>query len=148
MLATIQSRTFSLLHQLPKNKHINKQTNKQKQKRIYKTMILPIVLCGHETWSLTLREEHRMRVFENRMLRRIFKPKRYESAVAQHSIHQEHRILFNSTCILSTKTKYLDRIIREAIEIELHPYNMNKEEGFRLSKSWKPLICTLKYPGK
>jgi hypothetical protein len=42
----------------------------------------------------------------------------------------------------------MDRIIREAIEIELNPYNMNKEEGFCLSKSWKPLICTLKYPGK
>jgi hypothetical protein len=42
----------------------------------------------------------------------------------------------------------MDRIVREAIEIELQPYNMNKEEGFCLSKSWKPLICTLKYPGK
>jgi hypothetical protein len=70
------------------------------------------------------------------------------SAVAQHSIHQEHRILFNSTCILSTKTRYMDRIIREAIEIELHPHNMNREDGFCLSKSWKPLICALKYPGK
>jgi hypothetical protein len=41
-----------------------------------------------------------------------------------------------------------ERIIRKAIEIELHPHNMNREEGFCLSKSWKPLICTLKYPGK
>jgi hypothetical protein len=56
-----------------------------------------------------------------------------KSAVAQHSIHQEHRIQFNSTCILSTKTRYMDHIIREAIEIELHPYNMNKEEGFALA---------------
>jgi hypothetical protein len=43
--------------------------------RIYKTMILPVVLYGCETWSLTLREEHRLRVFENRVLRRIFGPK-------------------------------------------------------------------------
>jgi hypothetical protein len=35
-------------------------------------------LCGYETWSLTLREEHRLRVFENRVLRRIFGPKRDE----------------------------------------------------------------------
>jgi hypothetical protein len=42
--------------------------------RIYKTIILPVVLC--EIWSLTLREEHRLRVFENRVLRRIFGPKR------------------------------------------------------------------------
>jgi hypothetical protein len=43
--------------------------------RIYKTIILPVVLYGCETWSLTLREEYRLRVFENRVLRRIFGPK-------------------------------------------------------------------------
>jgi hypothetical protein len=46
--------------------------------KIYKTIILPIVLYGCETWSLTLREEHRLGVFENRVLRRIFGPKRVE----------------------------------------------------------------------
>ena len=40
--------------------------------KIYKTIILPVVVYGCETWSLTLREEHRLRVFENRVLRRIF----------------------------------------------------------------------------
>jgi hypothetical protein len=45
--------------------------------KIYKTIFLP-VLYGCETWSLTLREEHRLRVFENRVLRRIFGPKRDE----------------------------------------------------------------------
>jgi hypothetical protein len=40
--------------------------------KIYKTIILPVVFYGCETWSLTLREEHRLRVFENRVLRRIF----------------------------------------------------------------------------
>jgi hypothetical protein len=39
--------------------------------RIYKSIILPVVLYGCETWSLTLREEHRLRVFENRVLRKI-----------------------------------------------------------------------------
>jgi hypothetical protein len=43
--------------------------------RIYKTIILPVVLYGCETWSLTVREEHKQRVFENRVLRRIFGPK-------------------------------------------------------------------------
>jgi hypothetical protein len=46
--------------------------------KIYKTIILPIVLNECETWSRTLREEHRLRVFENRVLRRIFGPKRDE----------------------------------------------------------------------
>ena len=40
--------------------------------KIYRTIILPVVLYGCETWSLTLREEYRLRVFENRVLRRIF----------------------------------------------------------------------------
>jgi hypothetical protein len=43
--------------------------------KIHKTIILPVVLYGCETWSLTLREEHKLRVFENRVLRRIFGPK-------------------------------------------------------------------------
>jgi hypothetical protein len=43
--------------------------------KIYKTIILPVVLYGCETWSLTLREEHRLRVFDNRVLRRMFGPK-------------------------------------------------------------------------
>jgi hypothetical protein len=45
---------------------------------MYKIIILPVVLYGCETWSLTLREEHRLRVFENRVLRRIYGPKRDE----------------------------------------------------------------------
>jgi len=46
--------------------------------KIYITIILPLVLYGCETWSLTMREERRLRVFENRVLRRIFGPKRDE----------------------------------------------------------------------
>jgi hypothetical protein len=50
--------------------------SKNLKARIYKTLILPVVLYGCETWSPTLREEHKLRVFENRVLRRIFGPKR------------------------------------------------------------------------
>jgi hypothetical protein len=49
-----------------------------KKIKIYKTISLPVVLYGCETWSLTLREECRLRVFENRLLRRIFGLKRDE----------------------------------------------------------------------
>jgi hypothetical protein len=48
--------------------------------KIYKNIILPLVLYRYETWSLTVREEHRLWVFENRALRRIFGPKREEVA--------------------------------------------------------------------
>jgi hypothetical protein len=57
--------------------------------RIYKTKILPVVLYGCETWSLTLREEHRLRVFENRVLRRIFGPKRDEVTGEWRKLHNE-----------------------------------------------------------
>jgi hypothetical protein len=52
--------------------------SKNVKMRIYKTIILPVVLYGCETWSLTLREEQRLRVFENRVLRGIIGPKRDE----------------------------------------------------------------------
>jgi hypothetical protein len=45
---------------------------------LYKTIILPVVLYGCETWSLSLREDHGLRAFENRVLRRIFGQKRVE----------------------------------------------------------------------
>jgi hypothetical protein len=57
--------------------------------RIYKTIILPVVLYGRETWSLTLREEHRLTVFENRVLRRIFGPKRCEVTGDGRKLHNE-----------------------------------------------------------
>jgi len=57
--------------------------------KIYRTIILPVVLCGCETWSLTLREERRLRVFENRVLRRIFEPKREEVTREWRKLHNE-----------------------------------------------------------
>jgi hypothetical protein len=53
------------------------------------TTIPPVVLYGRETWSLTLREEHRLRVFENRILRRIFGPKRDEVTGEWRKLHNE-----------------------------------------------------------
>jgi len=46
--------------------------------KIYRTIILPVILYGCETWLLILRDEHRLRVFENRVLRSVFGPKRDE----------------------------------------------------------------------
>ena len=54
-----------------------------------RTIILPVVLYGCETWSLTLREKHRLRVFENRVLRRIFGPKRDAVTGEWRKLHNE-----------------------------------------------------------
>jgi hypothetical protein len=56
---------------------------------MYKTIILHVVLYGCETWSLTLREGHRLRLFENRVLRRIFGPKRDEVTEDWRKLHNE-----------------------------------------------------------
>ena len=56
--------------------------------KIHRTIILPVVY-GCETWSLTLREERRLRVFENRVLRRIFGPKRDEFTEGYSKLHKD-----------------------------------------------------------
>jgi hypothetical protein len=52
--------------------------SKNLKMKIYRTIILPVVLYGCETWPLKLRKERRLRVFDNRVLRRVFGPKRDE----------------------------------------------------------------------
>jgi len=52
------------------------------------TLILPVVLFGCETWSHTLRKEHRLRAFENRVLRRILEPKRNEATEEWERLHK------------------------------------------------------------
>jgi len=57
--------------------------------QIYGTVILPVVLNECETWSLTLREEHRPKVFENRVLRKIFGAKRDKVTGEWRKLHTE-----------------------------------------------------------
>jgi hypothetical protein len=56
---------------------------------LQKNFILPLVLYGCNTWSLTLREEHRLRLFDNRALRRIFGPKKDEEKGRWRKLHNE-----------------------------------------------------------
>jgi hypothetical protein len=75
--------------------------------RIYKIIILPVVLYGCETWSLTLREEHRLRVFENRVLKKIFGPKRDEVTGDWKKLHNEelHNLYSSPNIIRMIKVK-------------------------------------------
>jgi hypothetical protein len=75
--------------------------------RIYKTIILPVVLYGCETWSLQLREKHRLRVFENRVLRRIFGPRRDEVTGDWRKLHIEelHKLYSSLNIIGITKSR-------------------------------------------
>jgi len=78
--------------------------------KMYRNIILPVVLYGCETWSLTLREEYRLRVFENRTLRRIFGPKKDEVTGKWRKIHNEE--LNNLYCSPSTFQVMKSRIMR------------------------------------
>jgi hypothetical protein len=89
MLAIIQSKTFCL-----------PISHKENNIKIHKTVILPVVMYGCETWSLTLGEIHRLRVFENRVLRRIFGPKREEDGSWRILHNDELHSLYSSPNIV------------------------------------------------
>ena len=79
MLAIIRCRIFYLPVCYPKKLKI----------KVYRIIILPVFLYGCETWSLTLRKERRLRVFENRVLRRVFGPKRDDVTGEWRKLHNE-----------------------------------------------------------
>jgi hypothetical protein len=75
--------------------------------RIYKNIIFPVVLYGFETWSLTLRDKHRLRVFENRVLRKIFRPRRDEVTGDWMKLHNEelHNLYSSPNIIRMIKSR-------------------------------------------
>jgi hypothetical protein len=74
--------------------------------KIYRTIIFPVVLYGCKIWSLTLREEHRLRVFENRVLKRIFGPKRDEMTGDWRKLRKEelHNLYSSPNIIIMLKS--------------------------------------------
>jgi hypothetical protein len=66
-----------------------------------------------------------------------------KSALAEHGFNHNHKILVQEFEVLFTKSGYLDRLIMEAIEVNLHPNNINREDGLILSRAWKPIIRLL-----
>jgi hypothetical protein len=78
--------------------------------KIYKTIILPVVLHGFENWSITLREGHRLRVFDNIVLRRIFGLKKDEIMGEWMKLHSEElHNLYSSLNIIRHITSKTER---------------------------------------
>jgi hypothetical protein len=103
MLAIIQSKIFFLPVLYKKKKKLKIKMNK--------TVILPLLLHGCETWFLILREEHRLRVSENKMLRKIFGPKREEDG-SWKTLHSDE--LHGLCCSSNTVTVIKSRRMRWA----------------------------------
>jgi hypothetical protein len=113
--------------------------------RIYKTIILPVVLYGCETWSLTLREGHRLGVFENRVLRRIFGLKRDEVAGEWRKLHNEElHDLYSSPSIIRIikvrRMRWAGHVARMGEERNMYRLLVGKPEGRmplgRLRRRW------------
>ena len=103
--------------------------------KIYKTIILP-VLYGCETWSLTLREERKLRVFENMVLRRIFGPRRDEVTGEGRRLHNEElNDLYSSPNIVrvikSRRMRWAGHVARMGEERSVYRVLVGKPEGKR-----------------
>jgi hypothetical protein len=125
MLAIIQSKIFCIPVSYKENIKI----------KIYKTVILLVVLCGCETWSLTLGEEHRLRLFENRVLRRIFGPKREEDGSCRklhndeiHSLHSSPNVV---RVIKSRRMRWARHVARMGEGRSVYRVLVERPEGKR-----------------
>ena len=104
--------------------------------KVYRTIILPIVLYGCETWPLTLREERKLRVFENMVLRRIFGPRRDEATGEWRRMHNEEQSDFYSSpnivrVIKSRRMRWAGHVAHMGEERRVYRVLVGKPEGKR-----------------
>ncbi|KAJ4448560.1 hypothetical protein ANN_10578 [Periplaneta americana] len=109
--------------------------------KIYKTVILPVLLYGCETWTLTLREEHRLRVFENKVLRKIFGAKRDEVTGEWRKLHNtELHALYSSPDIIrnikSRRLRWTGHVARMGESRNAYRVLVGRPEGRR--PLWRP----------
>jgi hypothetical protein len=104
--------------------------------RVYKAIIFPVVLYWCETWSLTVREEHKLREFENRVLRRIFGPKRNGVTGGWRKLHNEElHNLYSSPSIIrvikSRRMRWVGHVARMGEKRNVYRLLVGKPEGKR-----------------
>ena len=101
--------------------------------KIYRTIILPVVLYGCETRSLTLREERKLRVFENRVLRRVVGPKREEVTGERRKLHNEEMYSLPNIMrvVKSRRMKWVGHVARVWEGRDVHRVLVGKLEGKR-----------------
>ncbi|KDR24009.1 hypothetical protein L798_07951, partial [Zootermopsis nevadensis] len=103
--------------------------------KIYKTIILPVVLYGCITWSLTVRDKHRLQVFENRMLRRTSKPRIEDNGVWRILHNDELKNLYSPNIVRMLKSRrmrWLVHVARMNGERGVHQVLVRKPAGKRL----------------
>ncbi|KAJ4446909.1 hypothetical protein ANN_13610 [Periplaneta americana] len=115
--------------------------------RIYKTVILPVVLYGCETWTLTLREEQRLRVFENKVLRKIFGAKRDEVTGEWRKLHNaELHALYTSPDIIrnikSRRLRWAGHVARMGDSRNAYRVQVSFELWGK-KEVWKEVLCRM-----
>jgi len=131
-----RSRSGNACYRSVQNLLSSRLLSKNLKIKIYRNIILPVVLYGCETWSLTLREERKLRVFENMVLRRIFGPRRDEVTVEWRRLHNEElNDLYSSPNIVRVitwrKMGWAGHVARMGEEREVYRVLVRKPEGKR-----------------
>jgi len=104
--------------------------------KIFRTVILPVILYGCESWSTTLADEHKLRVFENKILRKIYGPKRDEMTGEWRRLHNDELYgLYDSPNVVkimkSRRLRWADHVSRMEKKGRLYSILVGRPDGRR-----------------